>query len=158
MCCADFGGGDGGTLAALEDAGLGALGIDAAALSSEAGAAGLAGLGGINFKVTCEDSCTGSQIQACAGNAECASGGTCVPLTSLLGDASALGDAGGAVPAGFSMYATALGMDMACIPPVSEAGSPVDAAAPVEAAAPIDAGTPTDAVAPTDAPVDAVSE
>jgi hypothetical protein len=153
LCCADFGGGDGG-LAALVEGGLGAFGLDAAALSSEAGVGGLtSSLSGVNLKVACETSCTGSQIQACASDQECAGGGSCVPLTSLLGDAGgAFGDAG--VPSSFAMYATELGMDKACVPPSSG-----DAAAPVvDSGAPMDTGVPADAVAPTDAPADAVAE
>ena len=64
VCCATLGGaGDGGTLAELEEGGLAALGLDASALSLDAGGdAGLAGLN-INFKTSCSSSCTGNQIQ-----------------------------------------------------------------------------------------------
>lgn len=149
VCCADLGGDDGGALAALQDGGLGALGIDAAALMSDAGAAGLgAGLANLSFKVTCETSCKGSQIQACAKDSECVGGGSCVPLSQLTGDAG-LGDA--AAPAGAGMYISQLGMEMACVAP---AGPPVEAG--TDSGATTDAGT--DAIAPVDAGVDAPAE
>lgn len=141
VCCADFGG---GSLAALEDGGLAALGIDASALSLDSGA----GIN-VNFKVTCAASCTSSQIQACSTSSECAGGAPCVSITSLLGDGGAGlgGDAG--IPASFAMYASALGMVMACEPLTPDA-------AIVPEAGP-EAG-PVDAQVPTDAPSDAVSE
>ena len=79
------------------------------------------------------------QIEACASSSECVGGGSCVPLSQLAGDAGLGGDAGG-LPAGAGMYASMLGMEMACVPP---AGTPVDSGtdAPTEAAAPVDAGT-----------------
>jgi hypothetical protein len=146
VCCADFGGGT--SLAAIEDSGLGALGIDASSLSLDAGAAGLGGLGGLNFKVSCAASCTSSQIQACSKTSECAGGGQCLPITALLGDGGGMiGDAG--VPAMFAMYAGALGMIMACVPPTPEGGTTMSVP---------DSGGATDAEAPTDAPSDAVTE
>jgi hypothetical protein len=141
VCCADFGG---GSLAAIEDGGLAALGIDASALSLDSGT----GIN-INFKVSCAASCTSSQIQACSKSSECAGGAPCVSITSLLGDGGAGlgGDAG--IPASFAMYASALGMVMACEPLTP------DAAAVPEAGS--EAG-PVDAQVPTDAPSDALSE
>ena len=140
VCCADLGGiGDGG-IGALEEGGLGALGLDASALSLDAGTAGI----NISFKTTCTSACTGSQIQACASATECVGGGTCESITSLIGDAGSGIDAGG-LGAGLGMYASALGSYKACVAPPSDA-----------AAVPPDTGT--DAVAPTDAPADAVSE
>jgi hypothetical protein len=146
VCCASLGGVDAGTIAALVDGGLGALGIDASSLSLDAGAAGLGGLGSISFGVTCAQSCTSSEIQACASSTECAGGGTCSPLAAVLGDGGgALGDGG--IPGGLAMYASALGMVMACVP--TDAGMTTSVP---------DAGGPVDAIAPTDAPSDAVSE
>src|SRR6516225_1855545 len=46
VCCADLGGVDAGALASLAEGGLGALGIDASALSLDSGAGGLGGIGG----------------------------------------------------------------------------------------------------------------
>jgi hypothetical protein len=126
VCCADFGGTDGGLASLLQDGGL--TGIDASSINLDAGAAGISSLlSGVNFKVTCETSCSNSQIQACANNSECVGGGSCVPLGQIIGDAG-LGDAG--APAGLGAYASELGMEMACIPadggtlfPVVDSGS-----------------------------------
>jgi hypothetical protein len=150
VCCADLGGVDAGALAALADGGLGALGIDAAALSADAGAAGLGGLGAlgsISLKVTCSASCSSMQIEVCANTMECTGGATCVPLTMLAGDAGGglLGDAG--LPAGLSMYSSALGMVGACVPPVADSGTPP----------PVDSGM-ADVVVPSDAPADAPAD
>jgi hypothetical protein len=145
VCCASLGG---VSIAAVQDAGLAALGIDASSLSLDAGAAGLGALGSISFAVACQQSCMSSQIQACASSPECAGGGTCVPIMTLLGDGgAALGDGG--IPANLAMYASALGMVMACLPPAMDAGMTTT---------PVDAGGSVDAIAPTDAPADAVSE
>jgi hypothetical protein len=66
----------------------------------------------------------------------------------FLGDGgAALGDGG--IPANLAMYASALGMVMACLPPAMDAGMTMTAA---------DASGTVDAVAPPDAPADAVSE
>jgi hypothetical protein len=139
VCCADFGGADAGTLAALEDSGLGALGIDASAINLDAGAAGLGSILGnlnINFKVTCATSCSGGQIQACATSAECVGGGTCVPLMDIIGDAGLGGGDAGALPAGFSSIVGSLGMEKACVPPdagttpVADSGSDTGATSP----------------------------
>jgi hypothetical protein len=149
VCCASFGGADGGTLQALLDGGLAALGIDASSISLDAGAAGLGGLGAlgnVSFAVKCAASCSGSQIQACASDTECAGGAACVPITALLGDGGALGDAG--IPASFATYAGMLGMVKACVPPTPDGG--------MMSTVP-DSGV-VDAVAPVDAPADAVSE
>lgn len=130
VCCADFGG-DGGTLAAFQDGGLSALGIDASAISSEAGVTGIAGmLGSLNFNVACQTSCSGSQIQACAADTECG-GGSCVPLSTLLADAG--GDAG--IPSSLASVVGELGMEMVCVPKSADAGVAVDAGAPADAAA-----------------------
>jgi hypothetical protein len=143
VCCADLGGAGDGGLAALEEGGLAALGVDAAALSLDAGAGGLGALANVSFKTTCSSACTGSQIQACSTATECVgAGSSCVSITSLAGDA---GGGDGGLLGGLGMYASALGMYKACLTPPSDA-----------AAVPDDTGT--DAVAPTDAPADAVSE
>jgi hypothetical protein len=149
VCCADLGGVDGGALAALQDGGLAALGIDAAALTAEAGAGALGGLN-LSFSVDCAASCSPMQIQVCMTSAECTGGATCVPLTMLAGDAGGgiLGDAG--LPAGLSTFGSALGMVGACVPPAGDAGTPVDSGME-------DVVVPTDA--PTaDAPVDSPAE
>jgi hypothetical protein len=145
VCCASVGGIDAGALAALAEGGLGALGIDASALSADAGAAALGGLN-ISLDVACASSCSMGEIQVCATNADCTGGATCVPLSMLTGDAGgALGDAG--LPAGLSMYASALGMVGACVtPPVDSGTTP-----------PVDSGM-EDVVVPTDAPADAPAE
>jgi hypothetical protein len=122
VCCADLGGLDAGLIAAFEDGGAGALGIDAAALMSEAGAASLlSSLGSIMFKVSCAASCTPTQIQACASTAECTGGATCEPLSQLF-PADAGIDAGGAA-AGLGSQISLLGMNMACVPPASDGGT-----------------------------------
>ncbi len=142
VCCASVGGVDAGALAALADGGLAALGIDASALSADAGAAALGGLN-ISLDVACASSCSMGQIQVCATNADCTGGTTCVPLGSIGGDAG--GDAG--LPAGLSMYASALGMVGACVtPPVDSGTTP-----------PVDSGM-EDVVVPMDAPADAPAE
>lgn len=150
VCCADLGGGDGGILAALQEGGLGALGIDAAAISAEGGVP--AGLSGISFSVDCAASCSSMQIQVCMSSAECSGGATCVPLSMLAGDAGGgvLGDGG--LPAGFAMYASALGMVGACVPPPGEAGTtpPVDSGME-DVVVPVDAPT---ADAPADSPAE----
>jgi hypothetical protein len=144
VCCADFGG-DGGTVAAFEDGGLGALGIDASAASTDAGLTGILGmLGNLHFNVSCQTACTGSQIQACASSAEC-NGGTCVALTALAGDAGGGIDAS-ALTSGLGMYANTLGMEMACVPPASDAAAP-----PADAGTTPDAAPASDAAAPGDA-------
>jgi hypothetical protein len=143
VCCATLGGaGDGGTLAELEEGGLAALGLDASALSLDAG--GDAGLN-FSFKTSCSSSCTGNQIQACATDQECLGGGSCVSITSLLGDGGSDSGAAGALSGGLGMYASALGSYMACVSPPSDAAALPDTGA-------------ADAVAPTDAPADALQE
>jgi len=145
VCCATIGGGG---LAAIEDGGLGALGLDAATLTSEAGAAGLTGaLAGTTFEVTCQTSCTSTQTQACASDSECVGGGACVPLSQLF--ASDAGIDAGALGASGASEIAALGMDKACIPPASDGGTTV-----VPEAGPTEAG-PSDAGTASDAPVEA---
>jgi hypothetical protein len=117
VCCADFGNVDAGALAAFEDGGLGALGIDAAALQSEAGASGIAGMfGNATFKVSCQSSCTSTQIQACASSPECQNGATCVPISELFpADASVPGDAGSVGGFNIGSLLSSAGMYMACL-------------------------------------------
>jgi hypothetical protein len=150
VCCASLGG---ASLAAVQDAGLAALGIDASSLSLDAGAAGLGALGSVSFSVTCQQSCTSSEIQACGGAGECAGGGACVPVSMLFGDGGLMVGDGG-VPAGLAMYAGALMGVMACTAPAMDAGMTMSAP---DAGGADGAGT-VDAVAPTDGPADAVSE
>jgi hypothetical protein len=147
ICCATLGGGDGGSLAALADGGLGALGIDAAALMTEAGAA--SALANVSFQVTCQKSCTGGQVQACASAAECVGGGDCVPLSQLLATDAGGIDAG-ALAGGVGSMLTTLGMNKACVSTPSDAG-PVVPDSGTDAAS--DAATTPDA--PADAPAEA---
>jgi hypothetical protein len=143
VCCATIGGGDGGSLASLEEGGLGALGLDAAALMSEAGAA--SAFANVSFQVTCQTSCSGGQVQACASATECVGGGDCVPLSQLFAtDAGAGIDAGALGAAGGAMLAS-LGMDKACVSTPSDAGPVVVPDAGTDAAS--DAATATDAPA-----------
>jgi hypothetical protein len=146
VCCANFGGVDAGTLAALEDGGLAALGIDASALSVDGGTGGLPSqFAGVTFKVTCEQtSCGTGEIQACASSAECVGGGSCVPLSALTGDAGI--DAGAAGGLGGSLGS--LLMQKACVPPDAGTTPPTGD----------DGGTdsgPTTVDAGTDAPAEA---
>ncbi len=93
VCCADLGGAaTAGTLGALEEGGLGALGLDASALSLDAGTAGNLN---ISFKTTCTSACTGSQIQACASATDASAAGPANPISQLIGDAGSGIDAGG---------------------------------------------------------------
>lgn len=134
VCCADFGDVDAGALAALEDGGLGALGLDAASLQSEAGIGDITGmLGNATFKVACKSACTSTEIQACSTSMECKNGATCVPLSQLFPADASVPDGG--LPAGISGSTIAsLGMEMACLPSLDagmmmqmEAGTTPDA-------------------------------
>jgi hypothetical protein len=159
VCCADLGGVDAGALSALAEGGLGALGIDASALSADSGAGGLGAIGGalgnFSLKVGCATSCSSMQIQVCATTSatECSGGSTCVPLTQLAGDAGngVLGDAG--LPPQFAMYAGALGMVGACVPPAAATDS---GTMPPGDSGMEDVVVPPDA--PTDAPADSPAE
>jgi hypothetical protein len=135
-CCADFGG---ISLAQVEDAGLGALGIDASALNADAGISGLtSGLGNLMIDVSCNDTCPTNSAQECTTTADCAAGSTCTALSALTGDAGA-GDAG--VPAGLAMYATMLGSTMVCVPPMTDGGTPTGDDSGVDSGPTVDAGT-----------------
>jgi hypothetical protein len=135
VCCADFGDVDAGALAALEDGGLGALGLDASSLQSEAGIGSITSmLGNTTFKVACKTACTSTEIQACSTSAECKNGATCVPLSDLFPADASVPDGG--LPAGISgSTISSLGMQMACLPSLDagtmmmpEAGTTPDAA------------------------------
>jgi hypothetical protein len=72
-CCANFGG---ASLAAVEDGGLGALGIDASALSAEAGISQLgSALGGLMIDVSCKAACDpNTEAQECDKDSDCSGG------------------------------------------------------------------------------------
>jgi hypothetical protein len=141
-CCANIGG---STIAALLDGGFDAAAFDAAALTSEAGAAAGAGLlAGLVFKVNCEATCADNEIQACASDAKCKNGGKCVPLTDLF-------DGGGIDAGALTSIIASAGMNKACLsadgglpglPGTGDSGSDASSDAETTPDAPVaDAGT-----------------
>jgi hypothetical protein len=144
-CCADLGG---TSIGALEDAGLGALGLDAGALSAEAGIAGLtSALAGFSVNVSCAATCAANSIQECDTTADCSGGAICSAVGALAGDAGAGIDAG-ALPSGFGMYAAEFSSIKLCIPPAIDGGTAVT----------LDAGSTPVEAGVTDAAADAPSE
>jgi hypothetical protein len=145
-CCANFGG---VSLAAVEDAGLGALGIDASGLSAEAGISQLgAAAGGLMIDVSCKSACDpNTEAQECDSDTDCSGGATCQSVGSLAGDAGI--DAGAAAAGPLSSFAGAFTSTKVCVPPPGDGGTTV-----VPEAGPTEAG-PTDAGTASDAPVEA---
>jgi hypothetical protein len=136
-CCANFGG---ISLAQVEDAGLGALGIDASAINPEAGISGIAaGLGGLMVNVSCAATCPANTVQECSSSADCDSGWTCEALSALAGDAGI--DASAAASSGFGSELSSLTSTMVCVPPDGGVGTPPDSGTQTGDDSGVDSGT-----------------
>jgi hypothetical protein len=152
-CCANFGG---ASLASVQDGGLGALGIDASALSAEAGISQLgSALGGLMIDVSCKSACDpNTEAQECDTDTDCSGGATCQSVGSLAGDAGAALDAGAAAAGPLGSFAGAFTSTKVCVPPPGDGGTTVVSDAGPTEAGPTEAG-PSDAGTASDAPAEA---
>jgi hypothetical protein len=152
-CCANFGG---ASLAAVEDGGLGALGIDASALSAEAGISQLgSALGGLMIDVSCKAACDpNTEAQECDKDSDCSGGATCQSVGSLAGDAGLDAGAAAAAAGPLGSFAGAFTSTKVCVAPPGDGGTTFVPDAGSTDASPTEAG-PTDAGTASDAPAEA---
>jgi hypothetical protein len=152
-CCANFGG---ASLAAVEDGGLGALGIDASSLSAEAGISQLgSALGGLMIDVSCKSACDpNTEAQECDKDSDCSGGATCQSVGALAGDAGLDAGAAAASAGPLGSFAGAFTSTKVCVPPPGDGGTTVVPDAGPTEAGPTEAG-PSDAATASDAPAEA---
>ncbi len=131
-CCGGLAGDAGALLAAIADAGDASFSVDAASLSSGAGAGLLGDIGNLMVNSTCQAACMGAQYQLCASNSECTAPQICGAPTAAAGAGALTGAAGGLISI------------MVCELPVADSGTTDSGSTTTpEAGTTSDAGTTT---------------